>query len=207
MRISAVLALFALVAACGGTNITELSGPDTVRCELALGATTATVPAAGSQVSVALTTERECTWTARSDTSWIGVSPTSGQGDAAVTVTVQANSSQTNRSGSITINTLQFQVTQIGVSPPPPPACVYTLSPVERTINDNGGTRTVRVTTAQNCQWAATSSVTWISILSSRNGTGTTDISYRVDRNNSSNDRVGVITIADRTHTVRQSGD
>ena len=206
VRTLALIALAAAASACGGTSVTELTGPTALRCQIALGTTTATVPPGGTQLSISVAAERDCTWNARSDASWMQVTPAEGQGEAAVMVTVAANTSTSARAASVTVNTVQFRVTQNG-APLPQPVCSYSLSPPSRTIGDNGGLRTVRVTTTGNCPWNAATSVSWISLLGATSGTGTADVTYRVDRNRSSDSRVGTIVIAGKVHTVNQDDD
>ena len=201
-------ALSALVfTACGGTSITELSGPSAVRCQISLGPTAANVPASGSQLSVAVVAARDCTWSSQSGVSWIQVTPAAGQGEANLAVTVSVNTATSARSGQISVNGQAFQVTQDAAAGPPPPPCSYVLSPASRNVNDNGGTAVVQVTTGPTCSWTASSTVTWITIESATSGTGTTSILYRIARNQSNNDRVGSVVVAGRIHTVRQDGD
>src|SRR5688572_15231261 len=77
----------ALATACGGTSVTELAGPDVVRCEVTFAPAAEHVPSAGSRTTIAVRTTRECTWTAKSEAGWIQVAPSSGQGEATVTLT------------------------------------------------------------------------------------------------------------------------
>lgn len=212
---SALLAVVVTLttAACGGTSVSQMTGPDPVRCDVTLSAASASVPAAGSQLNVEVQTARDCTWTARSQASWIQVSPTSGQGEATLALNVSANTAQDTRSGTVTVADQQYQVNQDAAAappppppPPPPPNCTYSLTPLSRTISENGGTRDVRVNTASACPWTATSSADWITVLDP-SGSGTATIRYRVDRNRSNDPRIGTITVAGQVHVVLQSGD
>ena len=88
---AALLVLFTL--GCGSTSVTQISGPDPARCQASIG-TVPTVPATGGRVDVPVITQRECSWTAASNSSWIQISPTSGHSafeaehvDALVTAT------------------------------------------------------------------------------------------------------------------------
>src|SRR4051794_11295115 len=100
-----------LTLACGSTNVTQLSSPDSVRCQTSL-ASVPTIPAGGGKVEVGVVTERECGWTATSNSSWIQITPSSGQGEAAITVTGTANPQGITRNGNIAVNGSQFSVTQ-----------------------------------------------------------------------------------------------
>src|SRR5688500_8851321 len=58
-----------LAVTCGGstTTITELSGPDAVRCQTEVSAAPSTIPAAGNRVTLTVLAARECAWTASSE--------------------------------------------------------------------------------------------------------------------------------------------
>lgn len=209
---SAVFALlsFVAVAGCGGTSVTQLTGPDQVRCQIGLAASSSSVPAAGAQLSVGIFADRECAWTSRSDATWVQVSATSGQGDGTLNVGVMANVATSSRTANVTINDTIFRVDQAAaVAPPgPPPApCVYTLSPASRNVNDNGGSRTVQINTGAACPWVAVSSVPWVILTSATSGTGPFTLTYTVTRNTADDDRTGVITVAGQSHLISQDGD
>ena len=73
-----------------------------------------------------------------------------------------ANVALSPRTASVTVNDEVFLVAQAAATAPPqpPPApCTYGFDPPSRNINDNGGTRTVRIDTAAGCPWVAVSSV------------------------------------------------
>jgi Viral BACON domain/Putative binding domain, N-terminal len=135
------LALAAI--ACGGsTAVTEIAAPDTTRCDTRVSSQTSTIPAAGARISVAITTGRDCTWTAASDAGWLTVSPASGQGSGTVTVVADQNASHTERSGRVIINgsstpvgagarvTLMQNAAPPPVAAAPPPASPPSPSPV-----------------------------------------------------------------------------
>lgn len=182
-------------------------GPTPVRCELSFNSTSASVPAAATQVSVGVVTTAECAWTAQSSVSWIQLTPANGQGEGTLSLSVAANSQQSTRSGSVTVNGVPFSVTQAAAAAPPPPACTFVLNPTSRTINENGGARSFTITTTSTCAWTATSTVSWITFESPVSGTGSGRIDYRVARNTSSNSRTGSIRVGSVSHVVIQDGD
>lgn len=185
-----------------------MTGPEPVRCALTLSSSSATVPAAGSQLNVGVSTARDCTWSATSHVSWIQPSPAAGQGEATLTLTVAANTEQSTRAGTVSVADQQYQVSQDAAAPPPPPPhCTYGLAPVSRTLNENGGVRDVRIVTGSGCPWTATPLVDWITIVGNPSGTGAATIQYRVDRNRSDDPRIGTIVIARQVHVVLQEGD
>ncbi|MBI3844937.1 MAG: PD40 domain-containing protein [Planctomycetes bacterium] len=81
-------------------------------CSATISPTSARFRAAGGTGTIAVTTGASCTWSARSNASWIAL-PTSGAtGSASVTYTVARNSTAQPRAGTITIAGQTFTVTQ-----------------------------------------------------------------------------------------------
>jgi hypothetical protein len=77
----------------------------------------------GDRVSVPMTAARDCLWSASVDAPWLQVSPATGQGDGAVTVTASPNPSSNPRIGTVSINGTSVAVFQAGTTPaatPPP---------------------------------------------------------------------------------------
>ena len=192
------LVLSVLTAACGGTSVTELTGPDAVRCLATFGAPAATVPAGGGSVAVSVSAGRECSWNARGDGSWIKVSPSSGQGDASVTVAADANPQGTPRSGALIVNDQRLNVTQ-EASP-----CRYQLSPGTLRVSSEGGRMAVEVAALPGCRWSASSRDPWARIVSNDgNGPGSAEI--QVDRNTSGRERSAQLTIAGQAYDLYQA--
>ena len=83
--------------------------------------------------------------------------------------------------------------------------CSVSISRTAETFDSNGGTGTVGVTAASECNWSAASYDSWISITPfSSSGDGT--VSYSVAANTSTNTRRGVLRIAVRNLIVTQAG-
>src|SRR5262245_33060961 len=64
-----------------------------------------------------------------------------------------------------------------------PVACSFSLSPSGQSFDAAGGTGNVSVQTSSDCSWTATSSVTWISVVSGAAGTGNGTVVYQVQAN------------------------
>ena len=111
------------------------------------------------------------------------------------------------RSGTVSAGGRTVSVDQSGSAPPPPPAqtCTFDISPDRRNVNEDGGDEHFDVRTAGGCSWSASSSVGWISVASS-GGSGRGRVDYRVQRNTTSQERTGRITVAGQTHEVVQRG-
>src|SRR4051812_26030816 len=160
--------LAAQTLACGSTSVTQLTAPDIPRCQSTLG-TVPTIPAGGGKVQVPVVATRECAWTAGTNSSWVQVSPTSGQGEASLTLTAAANPQGLVRTGNITINGGQIAITQ-AASP-----CTFAVSPGDVAFAAQGGSTDVRVTTLAGCSWTASSPLSWLTV-SRASGSGTDDV-------------------------------
>lgn len=193
---AAVLVL--LTVACGSTSVTQTTAPDPARCQVSIGAVP-TVPAAGGRVDVALVTQRECAWTASSNSSWIQLSPGSGQGEASITLTTTANPQGSTRSGNIAVNGSQVAVTQAAAP------CTYSLNPTDLTMPAEGGTTSTRVTTLTGCTWTASSPVSW-AVVRTPSASGPAAAEIWLEATEETIARKADLTIAGRIFTITQSG-
>ena len=194
----AALILALAAAACGGgTTVTELGGPAPARCLTSFATPSPTVPAEGGTATVTISAERECTWNARGDSGWLQVSPTSGQGESAVTVTVGANPQPSPRSTDLIVNDQRLSVRQ------EPAPCVYQLSSRAATVPAAGGRVPVGVSALSGCAWTASSPQPWVRFLAA-NGSGTAEVTLTVDANPGAA-RSAQLTIAGESFTLTQS--
>ena len=154
---------------------------------------------AGGSGSFNLNTADSCSWQAESNAGWITVtSAASGKGATSVTFAVAASPEGASRSGTISIGTATFTVNQSA-------ACVVALSPTSQIFPPSGGTGSISVTTSlSNCERPATTSVSWITITSGANATGSGQVNYSVAANNTNAPRTGTITIGGQAFTVTQ---
>ena len=133
-----VLALLALsLAGCSGTEVSELVGPEGVRCLTELTGVPTSVPGTASQATGVVATERECAWEAASSASWLTVSPATGQGETTLTLTIAANGTSSTRSATLIVNDARVTLTQAaGSSQPPtqPPSTTVTFSVAGRQV-------------------------------------------------------------------------
>jgi hypothetical protein len=84
---------------------------------------------------------------------------------------------------------------------------VYSISPTQQTIRDNGGNGApVNVTAPSGCAWTAVSEVPWIHITSGASGSGNGTVRFNVDRNHG-DERTGRLIIAGRIFTLVQEED
>ena len=60
------------------------------------------------------------------------------------------------------------------------------------------------VSTTGGCGWTATSNATWLTVTSGASGSGNGTVTFAVAENQSGLERIGMLTIAGETFTVRQ---
>ncbi|MFY9572266.1 MAG: BACON domain-containing carbohydrate-binding protein, partial [Blastocatellia bacterium] len=82
--------------------------------------------------------------------------------------------------------------------------CAYSLSSTVQSFESGGGSGSVIVTTAAECNWQVTNPVSWINITSGSGGTGTGTVTYSVAP--STVGRKEVLIIAGQNFTVEQAG-
>ena len=147
-----------------------------------------------------VSTTSGCAWSAGSNASWILISPgASGTGDGSVQYVVSPNTGGA-RTGTLTIAGHTFTLAQAAL------VCAYAISPMNQRLGRGGGTATINVSTSNACTWTASSSTSWISVVSGASGTGNGTVTFSYTRNDSRDNRTGSLTVAGRTATVEQNG-
>lgn len=143
-----------------------------------------------SASSQSIEIESEVSWTA-SYTSWLSVSPKSGNaGKTQVTVSVPNNASVNNRYGSVYFkiagnNNIEVPVMQEGVA--------LNVSPSNVTFTSFGENQSLTV--VSNDTWTVTSKPEWVSIDKS-SGEGNATIKVSTTENNTTSERSGKIIIS-----------
>ena len=83
--------------------------------------------------------------------------------------------------------------------------CTFNLSQTALTANNSGGTYSVNITAPTNCDFAAASRVSWMTVTNGNPGSGNSTVSFTVQTNNLPDaQRSGDIIIGDQTLTVTQ---
>jgi len=113
--------LIALPLAGCGTEVSQLAGPDGLRCLTEISGLPSSVTASASQVTGLVVTERECSWVATSSASWLTISPGTGQGETTVTLTIASNATSNSRTATLVVNDARATVTQAAGGPAQPP--------------------------------------------------------------------------------------
>jgi hypothetical protein len=149
--------------------------------------------------TVAVTAGSSCAgWTAVSNVPWITItSGAGGTGNGTVAYTVAASADLAPRIGTLTIAGKTHSVTQTGC---------FAISPTNNEFGPEADTGSVAVTAGTACgAWTAVSNSPWITITSITGGATDGVVNYSVEAN-SGGPRTGSLTVAGRTHAVRQQG-
>src|SRR6266404_5176357 len=152
-------------------------------------------PREGGQGYVTVNAGNGCTWTSRSDDSWVTITYSSNCCYGNVNYTVASNPGAP-RSGTMTIAGQLFTVSQEG--------CALGLDRNHESFAGDGGTGTVTVAATAGCGWTASTGSSFVHITSGSPGTGYGIVQYSVDPNPGAANRSDTITIAGQTLTVYQ---
>jgi hypothetical protein len=156
--------------------------------------------AAGSgaaDLTSALATEDFCSWSATSQASWITVDPASGNGNAQLTLHVNANPAAA-RHGVIVVGSASIAVDQAAAT-----ACTFTVAPSSYSASAAGGGVQVSVGTTGGCNWSVTGNPNWITVSpASGSGTGILTLSIQA---NSGSARTATLTIGNQSFVVTQA--
>lgn len=83
---------------------------------------------------------------------------------------------------------------------------VPSLSPSNSTVAASGGTVSASLTLAQNVNWTATTTNSWLQITSADSGAGSATVDVLAESNPTVYERQGSVTIAGKTFAVTQAG-
>ena len=159
----------------------------------------------GGSKLVAISGDAE--WTAESNQAWCSVSPTSGSGNGAITITVQLNNTVTQRTAKITVKSVESSlsreivITQAGQSEVPvtdPHGNSINVSPVVLDFLSGGGSKSIQITA--NVEWQIVSDQEWCGVSVS-SGTGNASVEVTVD-SNTGVDRYAVLTIGNTEYEL-----
>jgi uncharacterized repeat protein (TIGR01451 family) len=175
-----------------------------VTCSYLLSPSSRLFGEAGTEDTFSVIAPGGCNWTATPSASWIIMtSETSGSGTSTISFGVRDNFTIAPRQGTITVAGQTFTIVQEGGTTGD---CVFTLSPVTVSFTGAGGNGSVVVNCEERCAWGTSTNVNWITITSVGVGIGTKTVTYNVQANTGTAPRKGVITIAGKTHTIKQRG-
>jgi hypothetical protein len=194
---SIALAYFA--SACGSSSI-SVTSPSDSKCSVSVGNSMTSVPATGAAGTLTIKTNRDCTWSASTSTSWISLmSSPSGQGEAALSYRVEGNVDPSPRHGVVTVNDATADITQEAAP------CRFTVTPAAASSPAVGGPISVAVAASSPaCGWTAESTASWITVTAGSSGSGNGTVTVNV-LPNGGDVREGTITVAGQPVIVSQS--
>jgi hypothetical protein len=199
----------------GGRSFTVRQSGDVGACLYSAAPVAFSPCMAGGAVSVSVTTQNSCPWTATAGTSWLSVvGGASGNGSGSISIAYTDNYDDP-RDDVVMVRWptptagQNIHVAQAG--------CRYAVS--RRTIDmvSAGGSASFDViqqsdptecggATQDRCVWTARSEVPWITITSSMPRSGDNPVAFVVLANDSTSIRTGTIVVRDQVVTVTQTG-
>jgi hypothetical protein len=182
----------------GQTLLVRQSGTASTTCSYAISPAAAAIDAAGGTLSVAVTADASCSWTAASQSLWLGVaSGMSGRGNGTVLVNVKPAATASDRTGTMIVAGKTFTVSQSGIP------CTYSVTPTGVSVPSTGSTGAFTVTTALGCGWSAAGMPAWVS-ASAAGRTGSATLGYSVLAN-TGDARTATFTVAGVPVTISQA--
>jgi uncharacterized protein DUF5666/all-beta uncharacterized protein len=187
------------VVACSSSSSTiDVAAPSATKCSVTAQSSPSSFGPAGGAGAITIATERECSWSAATDASWISMrGATSGQGDAAVPYSVTANPTPASRRATFVVASAQLEIVQDGAP------CRFAIDRASARMSDAGGSIAVGVSAMNGCAWTASSRVNWIAVTRGAGGNGSGSVALTIQPNNGG-ERSGQVGIADQTVTVVQ---
>lgn len=168
-------------------------------CTYALSPDSGNVGADPQELTVAVSTQDACTWTAASDASWITIAGTrTGTGTGTFRAAVAANTGAP-RTGVIHVGPETLTVRQAGAT------CSFRIKPTYYDAGRGPDDIRVNVTAPDGCSWTASSPVRWATMADGRSGSGAGTVRILVDPN-SGPERTAELTIAGEPFHLKQFG-
>lgn len=193
------LGFLLVLPACDNGSPTEPTPPT---CTFEVSPLTLTVQASGGNATITVTTQSGCTWTGTSNAPWITVtSGASGSGSGTVAIAVASNPAAEPRTGTLTVAGQTVTVQEAGLS-----ACTLVINPDDEGFGHEAATGSFTVTAPDHCAWTAVSSESWLRVISGQ-GTGNGEVTYSVERNDSTLERMATITVDGQVFRLFQAGD
>lgn len=178
-----------------GMTITQ----EPMKCSYGISQNQVTMPPAPGSGQVQVQTAGGCRWMATSSApDWLTPAHTPGRGPGTVHFHVARYAGTSNRTGRITVNGKTLVVRQEG--------CRYSVSPMQKQVQPNGGTCEFQVATQPSCPWRATCTADWIVITRGDGAQGNTRVIISVSPNTSNQQRTATIRVSGKSFKVIQNG-
>jgi hypothetical protein len=201
VKAGSILALLLAVAttfACTSAETsTSITSPDSDKCQIDVTNAPSAFEAGGGQGTVTITTSRDCAWSLSTSAGWVTAGSATGQGEAAVTYSVAANTVPSERTATIAVSGHTVQLRQSAAP------CRYDLRAGGALIGSAGGNLAVTIDTLTGCGWSASSDASWLTITSGQSGNASGTVGLVVAANAGAA-RVGHAVVGGQTFTVTQ---
>ncbi|HTI36523.1 MAG TPA: BACON domain-containing carbohydrate-binding protein [Vicinamibacterales bacterium] len=185
-------------AACGSSATTNITGPTATKCQVTLSNSASELPSSGGSATLTVSSERECSWSANANATWIALASTSGQGPATIAYSVQPNPNGTSRRAEVVVSNQSVDILQDAAP------CKYSLDRANAAVGASSTDVAFTLTATPGCQWTATSSVDWIAPAAPSAGTGSATVHFTIAANAAAA-RVGSVKIGDAQATIQQA--
>ena len=130
-------------------------------------------------------------WTVTPNASWISViDKASGYGDYVLTLAVNANPSFQRRTGTVSIGSTTFTISQDGTA-----SAFLSIDPTTATAAASGAYGNIAVYATPDASWTAQSLTSWLTISEGTSGKGNGNIKYVASANPTLSTRTGQIVI------------
>lgn len=193
------LGALASFVGCRSTS-TNVTGPSSTRCAVGLSGTGLTVPGGGGTGTINVSVDRECSWSAVSESPWIAITgAASGQGPGTIGFTVPANPTAAARQGGIAVGAQRVVIQQEAA------ACTFAVQPPGASIGAAGGPLRFTVASLAGCTWTVTSSAPWATVVGGGSGSGAGEVTVEVAANAGA-PRTATVTIGGVAVTIAQGG-
>lgn len=162
-------------------------------CTYSLSPVTQIVEYSGGSVSIQVTTQDGCVWTADDGASvWLTFTNASGSGSGTITLNASANTSGNQQTAIVTVANRDVAVTQ------PASACSYVLNATTATLPAGGGSNSDGVTTS--CPIGPVSGASWLNAAAGSNA-----IVFSASANTTGASRSATITLDTQQLEVTQA--
>ncbi len=171
----------------------------TASCSYTINPSTQYSYAAG-HLDFAVTAPSGCAWTATPSAGWIHLIRTSGTASGTIPLTVDANTTGSTRTGTVTVGGQTYTITQ------PASSCTYQVN--SPALGSSGGTATITVTAGAGCPWDVELTTSDpAEVTSSLTGTGTGQVTVSIPQNTGANNLTYGVAIGGVTSNISVPGN
>ncbi len=147
-------------------------------CSLGVAPVNQNIPASPAG-STSFSVTSNCSWTATSNQTWCTVITPSGTGNGVIDINYAANTLPISRTATITVTVAGVTPVQVTVTQAAVP-CLLSVTPSNQNVTASPAGAT-SFTVTSNCDWTASSNLTWCTVTPSGSGNGTIVANYTVN--------------------------